>query len=1700
MAFRRFGGLNYSSSNNIVHSTFSNTSNLTITNQLGNEQSNISVTSNLDMNTNNLFNTGTVAFQTGYINSSPYTNLAGNSQTNVLTFDNRTSTDSSTFGGMVFKNATGSTFWFYTGSEPGGKEIAIHDQTISTSSGSLSLNVPDSQTVFIDPVLTVPTITTRAGTDLTITTGSISDNINIYRDVYVDASINATGNFLFKGPVDISGNLSVVGGTASFGRVIANGDASFNQAVDVLGLFRGLNGASIADGLDVIDGATFRSGMNVANGATFFNGLNVQTGGAVITDGGLDVVNGGATFRSGMNVANGATFFQGLNVQTGGAVITNGGLDVFNGSTFRDGMNVANGATFFNGLNVQTGGLNVTGGATFHTRAPHCEHDPEVPYELSNKHYVDTEITKAINPGGGIFITNNVWYGTNTFENTVDISSNLIVRNGLDVQTGGAVISSGGVDVTGGATFRDGINVDNGATFFNGLNVRTGGAVIASGGLDVTDGATFRTGAVIASGGLDVTGGATFRTGINVANGATFFNGLNVQTGGAVIASGGLDVTGGATFRTGAVIASGGLDVTGGATFRTGINVANGATFFNGLNVQTGGVVIASGGLDVTDGATFRTGINVDNGATFFNGLNVRTGGAVIASGGLDVTDGATFRTGAVIASGGLDVTGGATFRTGINVDNGATFFNGLNVQTGGAVIAAGGLDVTGGATFRNGINVANGATFFNGLNVRTGGAVIASGGLDVTDGATFRTGAVIASGGLDVTGGATFRTGINVANGATFFNGLNVQTGGAVIAAGGFDVSSGGATFRTGINVANGATFFNGLNVQTGGAVISSGGLDVSSGGATFRTGINVANGATFFNGLNVQTGGAVISSGGLDVTGGATFRTGINVANGATFFNGLNVRTGGAVIAAGGLDVTGGATFRDGINVNTITPSVASQAITVRTTGGTGLQISSSNGLTIFDNRDIRVGGFTAGAGAFFGCGASTSDLTNTVSGFNSSRTVFNSNGQNTIYGSTIGTLMDPGAARNTIIGANAGNQLSSGNENSLLGSGAGQSITTGTQNTAVGQAALLSLDTGNNNTAIGRNAGSGLISGANNTCIGSNATCSNGISNSTAIGFNALAIASNTIQLGTASQIINCPGIANTTSTATGALVVSGGVGIGGTVNVGGGLYVTKSSGTGNDSVATFSSNTSGQVRTLAIVPNAIKGSVSNLHENGDIMLFSQGPGGINSSALSLSLWSDTIVAGLRIAPQSVFLGWGGSGSTPQHMLTFNASGSVFNTVPKCATGPSGTSDLCNKTYVDQNQTLINATSLTSVAQQFFPVFVAANGANQTARVADGVSPLGYFPNTATLLCSNFSNVQNISSLQTSSTSLTISSQSTNIGNLIIRHQNTANPTGSILIHTSGDAASGQSIALKTGGASGLGLTVAANGSTTFDRLITANNGITVPTGQYITSSQAPSDGNHLTNKTYVDAQVGKINAQTPPVSSSTHYPTMVTATGLETAYITDASGLSFLPSTGTLTANRFSGYWYNGPNVQSQTDFPVGYIINLDAASSQLTNPLLNIYWSNSLTKPLQFQNVSGTMFNRDVLLSTESVWSLTGDLSLPSNVSNDDSEITICVGLNNNTISSATTFANDASLGYVLPIKKFADNNANSFPSNTSWSNGRFVISKDSEIVQFTRTIYLKQDCNLRALQIAILVTYGSDGASYHPYFTLVRIA
>ena len=198
----------------------------------------------------------------------------------------------------------------------------------------------------------------------------------------------------------------------------------------------------------------------------------------------------------------------------------------------------------------------------------------------------------------------------------------------------------------------------------------------------------------------------------------------------------------------------------------------------------------------------------------------------------------------------------------------------------------------------------------------------------------------------------------------------------------------------------------------------------------------------------------------------------------------------------------------------------------------------------------------GYGAGTSA---SGAKGTGSANTCVGYQTGN-VLTSGGDNTFLGDSAGVVVTTGD-NNTLIGSAAGDAITTGADNVCLGTSAGSAVVTADNNTFIGSSAGV-LATGGSNVALGYSSGTSLTSGDFNVFLGREAgnVITTGTGN-VAIGYKAGAgftdITSHQFALATLqgelitgnfnTQIVNIVGETDASSTTTGTLIVSGGVGI-------------------------------------------------------------------------------------------------------------------------------------------------------------------------------------------------------------------------------------------------------------------------------------------------------------------------------------------------------------------------------------------------------------------------------------------------------------------------------------------------------------------------------------------------------------------------
>jgi trimeric autotransporter adhesin len=282
----------------------------------------------------------------------------------------------------------------------------------------------------------------------------------------------------------------------------------------------------------------------------------------------------------------------------------------------------------------------------------------------------------------------------------------------------------------------------------------------------------------------------------------------------------------------------------------------------------------------------------------------------------------------------------------------------------------------------------------------------------------------------------------------------------------------------------------------------------------------VAITNGLAVGAGQNFGTAGQVLTSAGPGVAptwstvSGSTFST-LNVipkGDGTAgqiasliYDNGTNVGIGTTTPTkkldlAGDLNLsTGSSIFVNGIRV-------------FNNTGNSNTFLGNNAGLVQTGNHNTFLGfetgldNTTGTYNLFVGRGAGT---TNTTGSYN-------------VYvGADAGFNMATGSL-NTFLGFNAGKNAVAVTSGTFLGNKAGEN-TTGSFNTFVGERAGQTTSTGTENTMVGRTTGATNVTGGRITLLGHGADVgADGLTNATAIGYNASVDASNTVVLGAGADV--------------------------------------------------------------------------------------------------------------------------------------------------------------------------------------------------------------------------------------------------------------------------------------------------------------------------------------------------------------------------------------------------------------------------------------------------------------------------------------------------------------------------------------------------------------------------------------------------
>ena len=865
----------------------------------------------------------------------------------------------------------------------------------------------------------------RANANGNVAMGEFAGNIGVGTSTpqfkfHVIGDANITGSFGVSGSVSLSGGVGITGNLNLSSTLVVQGNTGIIGGLGVTGssLFR--NGVIIqSGGLGVTGGIVVTQGGLGVTGSISADTISVRSQGIGVTgtvtadniviSGGLGVT-GSSLFRNAVTIQSG-----GLGV-TGGVAISSLGLAINSG-----GLGVTGPSLFRSTVTIQSGGLGVTGQAVFNNNV-----------EIQSG---GLGVTGRITGGTGLSIT-----GAATITGALSASS-LTLINALSISNGGTGLGASGtanqiLGMSNSSTNLEykiivagsGIAVSNSP---NAITLSTTGGGITSLNSISTGSQTFATGtsgtefnivssgsthtfnvpaASIGSSGTVTTGTQTF-AGNKTFNGVISFASLTTSTSsstGGLIVSGGVGIAGtsyvGNTLFTstifvadntqstsstsGAVQITGGLGVSGRVTTGTGLSVLGAATIAGSLSASSltliNALSISNGGTGLGTSGTANQIIGMSNSSTNLEYKVIVAGSGIAVSNSPNAITLST--TGGGITSLNNLTSGGQTFATGTSgtefniVSSGSTHtFNMPAAGTGSS-----GTVTTGTQTFA-------GAKTFNGITTfasATSATSSSSGGLVVTGG--------VGIAGTSYIGNTLFTSTIFVAdntNSTSSTSGSLQVTGGIGVSGrifGGTGLSVIGAASINSTTTINGATILNSTLYASGPAIIQSGGLGVTGGVVVSQGGLGVTGAAVFNGSLSVATSTILNST--LNAYGNVNFALSMNVAGpsslagvgvsgnldvsgglgvtGASLFRssiiiqsgGLGV-TGGIVISQGGLGVTGAAVFRSTVQ------SIGSVTVNSNTnsTSSTSGAVVITGGLGVSGNVYIGTGLSVSGSATF-------------------------------------------------------------------------------------------------------------------------------------------------------------------------------------------------------------------------------------------------------------------------------------------------------------------------------------------------------------------------------------------------------------------------------------------------------------------------------------------------------------------------------------------------------------------------------------------------------------------------------------------------------------------------------------------------------------------------------------------------------------
>jgi microcystin-dependent protein len=406
MSFRQYGGTNYASKNNIVKSHYTNASNLSVMNKVGQPTSYINFESDIS---GNLIN-GAFIFSDNLTVTGTLTANGATTLTSTLDVTGATNLGILTAGATTLTST-----------------LDVTDITTLTTlfAGATTLtstlDVSGATTLTTLDVTGITTLTTLDVTDIT----TLDSDLTVAGATTLTSTLDVTGittlTTLFAGATTLTSTLEVSGATTlNSGLTVTSGNTSLVSlgVTDITNLYSTLG----------VSGATTLTSTLSAGATTLTSTLDVS-GVTTLT---TLTANGHTNLNSTLEVTDITTLDSDLTVH--GATTLNGSLTVEGTTNLQNGLSVSSGNTSFSGSNFSVTSGNANFQITINDIQIISPATPLNPTSVVTKNYVDNYVDIAI-PIGGIIMWNNTtiptnWHLCDGTESTPDLQDKFVYGYG----------------------------------------------------------------------------------------------------------------------------------------------------------------------------------------------------------------------------------------------------------------------------------------------------------------------------------------------------------------------------------------------------------------------------------------------------------------------------------------------------------------------------------------------------------------------------------------------------------------------------------------------------------------------------------------------------------------------------------------------------------------------------------------------------------------------------------------------------------------------------------------------------------------------------------------------------------------------------------------------------------------------------------------------------------------------------------------------------------------------------------------------------------------------------------------------------------------------------------------------------------------------------------------------------------------------